>query len=77
MKLKSPTGKYGPENTPYLDTFHAVIWSQYFAHTDSTIRIYLWVGHCKLQQPGYYDFGTLTFSNYVKQSLDLLGTGLL
>ena len=23
------TGKYGPEKTPYLDTFHAVIWTSY------------------------------------------------
>ena len=26
LRVSSPnTGKYGPENTPYLDTFHAVL----------------------------------------------------
>ena len=30
VKAVSPnTGKYGPEKTPYLDTFHAVISSSY------------------------------------------------
>ena len=24
--------------------------------------------HCQLQQPGYYDFGTVTFSNYIKHT---------
>ena len=28
--------------------------------------LYLWLWHCKLHQPGYYDFSTLTFSNYIK-----------
>ena len=34
------------------------------AHIDSSIRIHLWVWHCKFQQPGYYDFGAVTFSYY-------------
>ena len=26
------TGKYGPEKTPYLDTFHAVANTKFFIH---------------------------------------------
>ena len=28
------TGKYGPEKTPHLDTFHAVLWNQLIALSD-------------------------------------------
>ena len=37
-----------------------VKFAQYLdAYTDLMIRIYLWVQHCKLQRPGYYDFSAL------------------
>ena len=33
------TGKYGPEKTPYLDTFHAVQIEK---------RIFFWLVNCRL-----------------------------
>ena len=29
-RIQSDAGKYGPEKTPYLDTFHVVVCTQYF-----------------------------------------------
>ena len=53
----------------FLQTSILKNWTQYLStHTNSTVQIYLWVQRCKIQQPGYYDFSTLTFSNYMKHT---------
>ena len=49
----------------FLQTLFQKIWAQSMgAHTNLSIRKYLWVRYCKFQQPGYYDFRAVTFSNY-------------
>ena len=59
--------KYGLRPKVFLQTLFWKICAQYLSdHTDSTIPIYLWVRCRKLQQPAYYDFSTLIFSNYIK-----------
>ena len=42
-------------------------------HIDSLIRIY----NAKFQQPGYYDFSAVTFSNYVTHILGNLSLEFL
>ena len=53
------TGKYGPEITTYLDTFHAVTMSKHENEqlSNSNIRWFVWVGcHLGLQPPGCFIF---------------------
>ena len=47
-----------------------VKFAQYlFAHADLTIWIHFRLQYCKFQQPGYYDFSAVTFSNYITHIL--------
>ena len=43
-----------------------------FAHADLTIWIHFRLQYCKFQQPGYYDFSAVTFSNYTHTGTPLV-----
>ena len=60
----------GPKSFYKLCSKKFVKFAQFLgAHTNLTIQIYFGVRHCKFQQPSYYDFTAVTFSNYITHIL--------